>query len=198
MDPSYHLFVYYIFFVLGFEVFVYSFMNSLGEQQARNILIPSFNVYAILEFSFIVFIFHKWGLFNNNQKVFISIIIFFFLAWLLSTLLIQGFYKRNHYFAIAYSFVLIFFSISAFNKLVVQERTTLLKNPKFWICLGIIIFFIYFVISSSVKILIVRNENNKELFNRLLDINVYSNLLVNLLYAIAVLWTPNKKNSTTL
>jgi hypothetical protein len=197
MDPSYRLFIYYIFFVLGFEVFVYSLMRLAEQQAAFSTLGVSYNIYAIAEFSFLRWVFHKWGLFNNNQKVFLSIIVVFLLSWFLSTLLIKGFYKRNHYFAIAYSFALIFFSISAFNKLVVQERKSMLRNPKFWICLGIVIFFSYFAISSSVKILIFRNDDNKEFFDKLQDINVYANLLANLLYAAAILWIPNKKNFIT-
>jgi hypothetical protein len=198
MDPSYRLFIYYIFFVLGFEVFVYSLMRFAEQHTAFNILGVSFNIYAIAEFSLLTWIFHKWGLFNNHQKVFLSILVVFLVSWFLSTLLTKGFYKRNHYFAIAYSFALIFFSISAFNKLVIQERRSLLRNPKFWICLGIVIFYSYFVVSSSVRILIIPNKNNQEFFAKLLDINVYSNLLVNLLYALAIIWIPNKKNFTTL
>jgi hypothetical protein len=198
MDPSYRLFIYYIFFVLGFEVFVYSLMRLAEQQVAFSILGVSFNIYAVAEFSLLTWIFHKWGLFNNKQKIFLSVIVVFLLSWFLSTLLTKCFYKRNHYFAIAYSFALIFFSISAFNKLVVQERKSMLRNPKFWICLGIVIFFSYFVISSSVRILIIPNKDNQEFFAKLLDINVYSNLLVNLLYALAITWMPNKKNFTTL
>jgi hypothetical protein len=198
MDSSYHLFLYYILFALGFEIFVYMLISILGQKEAYSILGIPLNIYGIAEFCFLTWVFHKWGLFNNNQKVFYSIIIVFFLSWLVSTLLTKGFYKRNHYFAIAYSFALIFFSISAFNKLVVQERRSLLKNAKFWICLGIIIFFSYFVISSGVRILILPNNKNTQLFIKLQDINVYSNLLANLLYAAAILWIPNKKNFTTL
>jgi hypothetical protein len=194
MDPSYHPFVYYTWFVLLFEVVVY----LLNLQKAYSTLGILFNVYAFAEFWLLTWVFHKWGLFRANTKSFYLILVTFFLACLFSTLFTKGIYKRNHYFAITYSFALIFFSIAAFNKLVVQERRELYKNAKFWICIGIVIFFSYFVISSGVRILIIPNNKNQDFFVRLMDINVYSNLLVNLLYAIALLWIPNKKNFLTL
>jgi hypothetical protein len=193
MDSSYHPFVYYSWYVLVFEIIVY----LLSLQKAFDTLAVLFNVYAIIEFYFLVWVFHKWGLFSKNIKILGSIIVVFFLAWLFSTILGRGFYKRNHYFAILYSFVLVFFSISAFNKLVFQERKDLYKNAKFWICIGVIIFFTYFIVGSSVKLLLSRAEN-EELYDRIQYIDMYSNLFVNILYALGLLWVPNKKNFITI
>lgn len=192
MDPSYHPFVYYTWYVLFFEIIVY----LLSLQKAYDTLGVLFNIYAIIEFYFLAWVFHKWGLFSKNVKIFYSIIILFLLAWLFSTILGRGFYKRNHYFAILYSLTLVFFGISAFNKLVFQERKYIYKNAKFWICIGVTIFFTYFIVGSSVRLLLPR-LNNEELYDRIQGIDMYSNLLVNILYALGLLWVPNKKNFIT-
>jgi magnesium-transporting ATPase (P-type) len=101
------------------------------------------------------------------------------------------------YFFILYSFALIFFSVSTFNRMVVNERSSIFKNPKFWICLGVIIFYSFFIVYSSTGVTFMYVPS-KEFRRGLQDIMVYSNLLVNLLYAVAVIWIPRKKNFTSL
>lgn len=195
MDTSYHPFVYYTWYVLLFEIIVY----LLSAQKAYNTLGVLFNIYAIIEFFLLTWIFHKWGLFKRNRAIIFSIMIVFFILWVASIFYFRGIYKRNNHFAIAYSFTLIFYSISSFHRLVIQEYRTIFSNPKFWICTGIIIFYSYFVIGSSVRILINRSITNDLFFEKLQKIDVYSNFLVNILYAIAVIWIPNnKKNSLML
>jgi hypothetical protein len=102
------------------------------------------------------------------------------------------------YFFILYSFALIFFSVNTFNKMVVHERSSIFRNPKFWIFLGVIIFYSFFIVYSSTGISLFRHHSSREFMRELQAIMVYSNLLVNLLYAVAVIWIPRKKNFTSL
>jgi hypothetical protein len=93
---------------------------------------------------------------------------------------------------------LIFFSVSTFNKAVVNERISIFKNPKFWICIGLIIFYSFFILVVVTSISLFNVNVSREFRRGLQSISVYSNLLVNLLYAVAALWIPRKKNFTSL
>jgi amino acid permease len=103
----------------------------------------------------------------------------------------------NYYFLTGYSFALIFFSVSTFNKVVVHERGNIFRNPKFLICLGIIIFYTFFILVNVTSLSVFKQNVSKSFRANLQQINVYTNLLVNLLYAVATLWIPRKQNFTT-
>jgi hypothetical protein len=97
-----------------------------------------------------------------------------------------------------YAFALIFFSVNTFNKMVVHERTSIYRNPKFWICLGIIIFYSFFIVVFTTGLSLFEHSMSTVFRSELWKISVYSNLLVNLLYAAAVICIPRKKNYTSL
>jgi hypothetical protein len=193
IDSSYYPFLYDITIVFLIEIAVYYLMQG-GHVQ---ILIASLNIFSLIDFCLFTWLFHNWRLFNHNRTTFISILSGFFIAWFLITVM-GGFTTSNYYFRILYSFTLIFFSVSSFNKLVVHDRSAIFRNPKFWICLGIVIFYTFFIIICVAKISLFRHQVSDEFRRGLHEINVYSNLLVNLLYAVAVLWIPRKKNITNL
>jgi hypothetical protein len=194
IDSSYYPFIYDITIVFIIEIAVYYLMQA-GHP---NILVASVNVFSLIDFCLFTWLFHNWRLFNHNRTTFISILSGFFVAWFLTTFFIGGITTPNLYFRILYSFTLIFFSVSSFNKLVVHDRTAIFRNPKFWICFGIVIFYTFFIIVCVAKISLFRHQVSGEFRKGLQEINVYSNLLVNLLYAVAVLWIPRKKNITSL
>jgi hypothetical protein len=87
--------------------------------------------------------------------------------------------------------------VNTFNKVVVHERGNIFRNPKFLICLGIIIFYTFFVMVCVTSLSVVRQSVTRLFRANLQEINVYSNLLVNILYAVAILWIPRKQNFTT-
>jgi hypothetical protein len=193
IDSSYHPFIYYACLALFIEMVNY----VLIEKEMYKTLVVLRNVYGFVEFFLLTWLFHNWGLFKRKKITFIYIIVFFFLLWF-TTLFIKGYAKVNYYFFIIYSFVIISFSISAFNKMVVNDRKNIFTNARFWICIGIIIFFTYFILINTAQLTSFKKVVSKSYINNLFSINIYANLLVNLLYAIAVIWMPRKKNIITL
>lgn len=194
VDPAYYPFLYDVAAAFFIEIVVQLLMqNGLSKG-----LVASLNVYSFIDFFLFAWLFHNWRLFNRNRKTFTYIIAAYFIAWLVITFFIGSITTTNYYFRILYSFTLIFFSVSTFNKVVVNDRSSIFKNPKFWICLGIIIFYALYVLVCVTRYTVFKHHVSKEFKARLQEINVYSNLLVNLLYAVAVLWIPRKKNFTTL
>jgi hypothetical protein len=80
---------------------------------------------------------------------------------------------------------------------VVHERGKISRNPKFLICLGIIIFYTFFVLVCATNLTVLRTSVTRLFRASMQEINVYSNLLVNILYAVAIVWIPRKQNFTT-
>lgn len=194
INSSYYPFIFDCIAALLVEILNWLLMEN-GQPKAFVFLL---NAFSFIDFFLFTWLFHNWGLFNRKKKTFIAIVSVFFVIWIVSNVIFTGFIKVNLYFFILYSFALIFFGVSTFNKMVVNERTSIYWNPKFWICLGIVIFYSFFIVYSSTGISLFKNTHSKEFMQGLQAINVYSNLLVNLLYAVAVICIPRKKNYTSL
>ncbi len=192
--PSYYPFIYRVIVVLIVEI-LNRILTETGHPDAFILLL---NIFSYIDFFLFLWLFHNWGLFNRKRSTFITIASIFFVIWLLENSLLTGFFKHNLYFFILYAFALIFFSVSTFNKMVVHERSSIFRNPKFWISLGIIIFYTFFIVVVTTGLSLFMYNVSKEFRRELQGISVYSNLLVNLLYAVAVIWIPRKKNFTSL
>jgi hypothetical protein len=194
IDSAYYPFIYNIIVALLVEI-LNRILTVRGHPSAFMLLL---NIFSYIDFFLFLWLFHNWGLFNRKKSTFIAIAGTFFIIWLLNNILVTGFIKHNLYFFILYSFALIFFSVNTFNKAVVHERSSIFRNPKFWICLGIIIFYSFFIVTVSTGLSLFMHNVSVEFRRGLQAISVFSNLLVNLLYAVAVLWIPRKKNFTSL
>jgi hypothetical protein len=98
----------------------------------------------------------------------------------------------RYYFAIYYLFVVLF-SIRAINDLLFTERQ-LAKNPTFLICIGMIAFFTFGIIS---KMFWFFNVNiSTDFLNNVATIYFIINFLANLIYALAVLWMQKRQAFT--
>ncbi|HUQ66290.1 MAG TPA: hypothetical protein VM101_09050 [Flavitalea sp.] len=194
MDPSYYPFIYNAIAALSVEI-LNRILNVTGHPDAFTFVL---NVYSYIDFFLFLWLFHNWGLFNRKKLTFITIASIFFIIWVVSNVIFTGFIKNNSYFFILYAFALIFFSVNTFNKMVVHERSSINRNPKFWICLGVIIFYSFFIVVFTTGLSILEHGMSRTFRRELWAISVYSNLLVNLLYAVAVICIPRKKNYTSL
>jgi hypothetical protein len=194
IDRAYYPFIYYISLMLVVEIVV----KLLAESGADDLIRTMMNIYTLVEFSLLAWLFHAWGLFNRNKTFFIALMIVFFVAWFFTTIIIESIVQGNNfYFRVLYSFALVLFAVSTFNKMVINHRGSIFQNAQFWICLGIIIFFTFFLLANATKLSLVRHTISKDFKVNLQKIIVFSNLLVNFLYVVAVLWIPRKKNFMT-
>ncbi len=192
IDAAYYPFIYNVIVVLLVEI-----INATHEYSALTNEV--LNIFSIIDFCTFAWLFHNWGLFNHNKKQFSILIVSFCVTWFVITFFITGFTKINNPFLLIYSFALIIFSVTTFNKIVVQERINIFTNAKFWICIGIIIFYSFFIVTRATDLSAHMLLQISQPFLRSLQkINNYSNVLVNLLYAAAVIWIPKKKNITSL
>ena len=193
IDPAYYPFLYYTGAAVLMEILARIF--TLYERPDWHL--PALRVYSFVEFCLFTWLFHNWGLFNRRKAVFFSLLGIFFILWIISSFFIHDLNEQNFSFLVLYSFALIFFSVNTFNKVVVHERGNIFRNPKFLICLGIIIFYTFFTLVNVTSLSVFKQNVSRSFRVNLQQINVYTNFLVNLLYAVAILWIPRKQNFTT-
>ncbi|HTD92818.1 MAG TPA: hypothetical protein VK644_03360 [Chitinophagaceae bacterium] len=191
IERSYYPFIYDIWLVIIVELLV----HFAGRSVSANSIV---NIFSIIDFLLFTWLFYNWSLFKRNKRLLYAFVLVFVAAWVILTFFIRGFQYNNWHFRLLYSFVMIFFSVSYFNKLVVGERGNMLRNSKFLICLGLIFFYTFFTVVCATELSFFGSKISDQFRVSLQKINIFSNVFVNLLYALAVLWIPRKKTFTTV
>jgi hypothetical protein len=194
INPSYYPFIYRVSLCLVVELV--RRVLILHQNSAATVVT---NIFSLADFLLFAWLFHNWGLFKRDKKLFLGIISVFFVIWCVSTYTApHHIFSPNLYFRILYSFTLIFFSVTTFNGLIINTRGGMLKNAKLWICIGIIIFYTLFIIICVTQLSVLRENVSKDFQRKFYDVMVFSNLFVNILYAGAALWIPRRKVFTAV
>jgi hypothetical protein len=152
------------------------------------------NIYVLFEAYLFLWLFRNWGILKDKAWPLPVLAISLTMIWIYDNFLWHNLNNVNSLFRICYSFVLIFLAINQLNKLIVGERSNLLRNTKFLICIGICIFYSY-IASIEVFYLIKLQASNNFISNIFL-IHIIVNLFVNLIYGLAALWIPTKQKFT--
>jgi hypothetical protein len=190
---------YYPFFYLATISLLVEIANFvLAKNKMYDAISVMMNVFCFAEFFFYTWLFHLWGLFNFKKNIFLLIAGLSFVCWIVITFFVDGITKTPVYFTVAYTMALLFFALTAFNKVVIPDRGAIFKNPKLWILMGVIIFFAFYLLIASTRLSVFGKNTSSDLRRNLYGIVVYSNLIVNLMYAIGALLIPWKKNFTRL
>lgn len=147
------------------------------------------NLYGLAECMVILYQFYIWGFLKRKRRLFIALVILMSVGWIVENLVFKGIETfERPLFRVAYAFMVVLLSINDINYLIVQDNKSLLKNSRFLICTGFIIFFIYQIIYEASMFI----GSDTILSLRLVFSFNYINAFVNLLYAIAVLFIPVK------
>lgn len=189
ISKTYYPFIWYLCLSVLTELLVY-FTDS------NNLQIYIYNIFALAEFVLFVWLFNEWGLFSRKKKLWLIIIAAGVILWSVLTFITQPFSEENILFRIFSSFTLIFFAVSTFNKLVVHEHASILKNPKFLISLGVILIYAFGILTNAIKFAMFGMDLSKAFRTNVFKIYAYTNFIVNLIYALAMLWAPKNKTFT--
>ena len=154
------------------------------------------NIYILAESFLIVLFFKNLNLFGHSRRVLYFIVSALLILWISEIFIISSIRRFSSYFTITTSFVYVLMSISMINRLIVGEIKTLIRNPVFLICIGVVMFFTYALL---VEIFWFYGLNSSREFRiQVYRIMTYINLAVNLIYTLAVLWIPKKREYTLL
>lgn len=147
------------------------------------------NIYVCIEFIILLWQFYKWNS-SYLQKCIITGILGI-LVWIIDNLLINTIESNNSIFRIYYSFVIVFFSIDLLNRVLINEKNSILKNAIFLVCAGFLIYY-------GLKVLLEVFNSFNISFNDTFYIKIWltlsiANCVANIIYAIAILCIPKKQ-----
>ncbi len=189
IDPSYQPFIYIMTISLINEI-VSPFFVEKYKTNAINI-----NVLIVIEYILWLWQFKYWGIFDKKKQWrFYSLLIILPLGWLIENIVFGRIFIFNSIFSLVSAFILVFLAIDQVNKLIVEEKKTLIRNSKFLISCGIIIFHTYEIMVDSFYVMKLDQSNH--FLSNIFIILVFVNLFVNLLFALATLWIPTRQKFT--
>jgi hypothetical protein len=153
------------------------------------------NLYVLFEAMLITWQFKNWGLFNQSRLLFIVLMIMIPAAWIIENCMIFHPSQISVYFRIGYSYLIVMMSVNVMSTLILTVRNSLFRSPEFIICLGFIIYFTNKIVFEAFWLY---GLNASRLFtNTLYFWLIWINLIVNLFYAVAMLWIPKKPQFIT-
>ncbi|HVY74133.1 MAG TPA: hypothetical protein VG890_04845 [Puia sp.] len=148
------------------------------------------NIYVLVEAILYCLLFYRWQVQRRRKYVFWSLIGLLLVAWISDNLILHTVVQTNSLFRIVYSFILVFLALDQINQLITGERENLLKNARFLVSVGVVIFFTYKAIIELLFWLLPFSKGFQFSIYILMDC---VNLLVNLIFALAALWIPTKQ-----
>ena len=184
-DPAFFPFLLWLLFGFLHEVISLIIVEN-GYSNAF-----SYNLFTLVEAMLICYQFYRWGLFEQQQKLYYVIQIFFAAGWLIELVLRQGLETYFSYFIICYSTLIVFMAINVLNNVLFKEPGLMLVQPEFLICMGLIVYFTYTIL---VEVFWFYGLNKSSAFRiRIYELFGYINLFTNLVFAFATLWIPMKR-----
>lgn len=166
-------------------------ITGIGIAKAGYSNAITFNLYSLAESLLITWQFKRWGLFEKEIKFYYVLQASYIAGWTAEYILKDESRLFNSYFIIIHSVIIVLMSISQINRMLFSVSRYLLKEPVFLICMGMSIYFTYAVL---VEAFWVYGLNQSVLFRLgIYEILSYINLFTNLIFAIASLCIPLKK-----
>ena len=185
-----------------YQPFILITLTSLANEVAASWLEANplmnavrLNIFFILESLLWIWQFKRWGGFSGGRKrVYPALLISVAVVWTAENILFAGISTFNSMFSLVSYFILVFLAINQVNQLIVEERGNMLKNSRFLICSGVMIFYTYKIMIESFYVM--KLDQSNQFLSKIFIILVFVNLFVNLLYALATLWIPTRQRFT--
>ncbi len=149
------------------------------------------NIYCLVECMLILYQFYRWRFYTKPRAWYWALPAVCMLIWTTENLVFMQIMHFGHVFRISYAFLIVMLSINEINYLITHENRQLFKNARFLICMGFIIYFLYQILFEG-SLFIAEMDRNKIISNKIISLLVYINVLVNLIYAAAMLLIPEK------
>ena len=187
--------IYYSFIFLLWFGFLNEVISFILIKSNHSNAINS-NIYVLLESVLIVWFFKTQTLFERAKKVANWMILFYIVIWCAQNFYFSSIINFSSYFTIVYSFITVLMSINLINRLISNEKGRIFRNSAFLICIGFILFY---TCSVLIEIFWIYGLNSSLEFRfHVYRVMTFINLIVNLIYALAVLWIPKKREYTLL
>jgi hypothetical protein len=176
--------------VAGLFTEIVSFIIISQKSYASN-AIPS-NIFVIIEWLLLTYQFHIWGFLKKRKRLFYILLVIPTLIWIVENLVFGRIVIFSPYFRILYSFLLTLMSITEINFKITHDNKNLFRNPKFLICIGFILFFVYQILYEwSYQVSLVQEPSR--FTSTIISLFTYMDAVTNIIFGIAFLVTPRHK-----
>jgi hypothetical protein len=179
---------YQPFFILLLIGFCTEVVSTILIRHYHRSNIVAINIYLLLEWTLIAWQFHVWGFLKQNKRAFYGLLVFTTLFWIVENLFFHNITGIVPYFRFLYFFLIVLLSINKINFMITHDNRNLFRNPRFLLCIGFIIYFIYMIVfywAFEVSLF-----GKTEISNIITFLMAYMNAFTNIIYAIAFLLIP--------
>ena len=153
----------------------------------------NFNIFSLIEGLFIFYIFHLWGFLRKQKRLFILLQVGITLLWIIENLVFLKITEFSPYYRLVYSFIIVLLSVNQINYLIIHNSKNLLRNAQFLICITFLIFFMYQIVYEVAYVIRHISPDYKTFGRTILSLFVDMNIIVNLLFAVAIFFIPEKE-----
>jgi len=153
------------------------------------------NIYSLIEYVLIITQFYYWRYHSRTRRWYPYFGLFCVIIWIIENLVMGHVMKDvGTVFRVSSSFIVVILTINEINYLIINENRNLLKNSRFLICIGFLIYFLYEILLEG-SIYISQQEKNSTA-SKIIELSMYVNVLVNIIYGIAVCLIPRRSTIT--
>lgn len=177
--PLIYLLIIGLLAELGSYTFFYHTTNA----------IPS-NIYNLAEFLLLAWQFRRWKNILRNDWLFGGLMIGMTLFWITENIVLGRINEFSSYYQVIFSVALILLAVNQMNWLIVNEKSNILFNAIFIVCIAIMIFFSYKVLME----IFYYYAPERMIKNNIFTLQSYINVGYNIILAVAILCIPPKKN----
>lgn len=196
MDPAYHSLIYVFGAAVIAEstrfILVYNFYTRNQEDIYRSYI--GYNLYVLAIGLLFTHLFYNLGIFKDRVWLYRLMMVALPLVWVCDHFIVKGIqiHAQTIVYRLFYAFFLCLYAIQQINRLLVTERGSLLRNASFLICFCILFFFLPYIISEGIFLF---NPKVSRIFGEAVfsfrSIAIPINYII---FTVAVLWIPPKKN----
>jgi len=149
------------------------------------------NIYVLFEALLYLVLFYNWRVVGRSQKPYLVTAVLLAFLWTADNFLFHSITVTNSFYRIVCSLVLLFFAITKLTGLIVSSSKRLLRDARFLICTGIIIYFSF---KATMEVFFLTGVRVSASFQiKIFFIMIFVNLFVNLIFAVAAVCIPRKQ-----
>lgn len=152
-------------------------------------------IYSLLECMLVLYQFYRWRKNVKFRPMFLLLSAACIVFWLVEVVIFHNINTFSPFFRVFYAFIIVLLSINQINAMMFDHDGPLFKNPRFLVCMGFIIFFLYQILyEASYYIGSDQSALQFEVASKIIIGFGYINFIINLLYAIALFFISDKKD----
>ncbi len=178
---------FFILLILGFaaelasNILIYTFKVSNA---------PVIKIYSLFECCLVLYQLQLWRNWKKDKQLFVFLYIACIIFWFIESIVFANINTFSPYFRVFYAFVLILLSITQINSMMFNHEGSLLKNPRFILCLSFTIIFLYQILVEASFFI---GSDKSVVANKIIIGWDYINFIINLMFAVAIYFINGKE-----